>query len=108
MVRLIRYAAYGALSLLLVAAPAAAKHPRPTAPPSPPAHNFVNVDLTASVPVPPGPGSFRYSVVLLDAASVVRSGNTVTFDTLSISRSFGHYMSGNREVGPPEGTIVFN
>ena len=105
MVRLVRGAAV--LAVLLVATPVAAKHARPAPPPLPP-HNFVNVDLTVPAPAPPAPGASRLSVALLDAASVVHSGDRVTFDALTISKTFGLYMSGIRSDGPPEGTIVFN
>jgi hypothetical protein len=102
----LRCAAFGVLNLLLVSSPVVARHAHRAA--ALPAHNFVNVDLTAPAPAPPAPGTFRLSVVLFDSASVVHNGDTVTFDALAISKTFGRYYSGNKEVGAPEGSIVFN
>ena len=96
------------LTAVLAAVPAGARHSQSALPSTLSEHNFVNVDLTSPAPAPPASGVVRLGVTLLDAASLVRDGDTVRFEALSISKTIGHYMSGNQEVGPPEGIVVFN
>jgi hypothetical protein len=94
----------GVFASVLVAMPAmAAKHN--AKPPTAPAHNFVNYDLTASVPAPLQAGSLRTSVLLFDTAAPTRNGDAVTFETLKIWRQYGHFTLGTKEVGGPTGSI---
>ncbi len=93
-------------ALLLAAVPAgAAKHKTTAAPP--PAHNLVDLDLTPSVPAPAAPPHLRLSASLIDSASVTHAADTVSFDTVEIWKSTSHYMTGMKETGPPEGTVVY-
>src|ERR1700709_2705251 len=101
----IRLTALATFALLLIAGPADARHKLAPLPPAP-LHNFVNLDLTAPDPAPPAPPHLRMAIDLLDAATARRQGDNVDFDLLTISKSFGHYMSGTAEIGPPEGTIM--
>ena len=92
------------MAILVCTAPSTAKHKTATPQTVGPAHNFIGVDLNASIPDAPSPR--HMDVKLLDTVTATRSGDTVTFDVLTISKSFGHYMSGTTDVGPPEGTIM--
>ncbi len=94
----------GALTVAVGATPSSARHKAVTPQPPVAAYNFVGLDLSASAPG--ASNAPRMAVTLLDTASAARLGDTVTFDVLTISKSFGHYMQGTKEIGPPEGTIM--
>ena len=69
---------------LMAASPASAKHKAHAEP----VHNYVDFDLTPSVPAPPVNG-FRDVVQLVDSASATRNGDIVSFDVLMLNQVVG-------------------
>ncbi len=79
-IRIARRIALCVAIALAAASPASAKHKAHAEP----AHNYVDFDLTPSVPAPPAHG-YRDTLMLLDSASATRDGDNVSFDMLMLS-----------------------
>jgi hypothetical protein len=95
-------------ALLLATTPAGAAKHKTTAAPPVPAHNYVSYNLETWTPPQSTPGKFLTAIELIDSATATHHGDAVEYDTLRISTTVGQYFSGTTQVGPPQGTLVYD